>query len=534
MKTKRTGRMRWALTLAAGLAWCGMALVCRGDVPTPLVEFLFENGTANSGSIGGAGCFVTNNGVWPVISAAGSGVGGGHAMDNRSVSSMGAAGGYLRLDDDDRLDGFKSLTMSFWYRATNSFPYGVRLLSKRAGVAWVSGFEMLTANDTIWHAFGGSDIGYWTAGNTGSSLYAIRDKWVFVALTWNITNGIVRYYAGPQGEELTMVEQTGVPTSAFTNLSVNNASALTIGAASSVTPGTAAFDGMIDNVRIWGSTNDASGVLSDAALQECFLQDDLNPVSPGVPLVELRFDGSLTNSGAIPLSAAFATNNGVCPAITSDGQGASGRPGDFAMDNTSASVMNGAAGYCRLPDSHHLDGLKSLTVSFWYNVAEALFYGPRIVSKRAYGANAGFEVHAAAANMFHEYAADGVNYRAVSSLEHSSYGVSNSWVFFAMTHNVTNAAVNFYAGRLGEKKLTLVRSTLGTAYACLAATNSSILSIAASSSFSLGNAAFKGKLDNVRIWGSRTGDEAALSQAALTEWFVADQRIPVGAVIIVR
>ncbi|MDD5707918.1 MAG: LamG domain-containing protein [Kiritimatiellae bacterium] len=522
----RQTRSRVATFVGAMVAtMVGLPLVALA-ASTPLVEFLFEQNLTNSGSLGGNGRFVTNGVVAPAFTGADVGIGGGYAMDNTSAI-MNGAGGYVRLDDDNRLDGLKSLTIAFWYKTTNSLFYGPRLANKRNNLA---GFEAYVSSEKTWQLFGGDGAIYKTPGSTANDQYGYRTKWVFFAATWNIANGIARFYAASQEEDLAFVNQ--VTATGLESLALANTAHLAIGANQT---GGSAFSGLIDNLRIWGSTNDASGVLSEAEIRDLFIEDNGGPLeSPAsVPLVEMLFDNTLTNSGAIGGTASWVTNYGVFPVFTADGLGASGFPGDYAMDNNSATNMKVRAGYCSLPDSYHLDGLKSLTVAFWYKTTNTLIYGPRMVTRRDLS-GLGFEVYAGGAKAFHFYASDiPGHYPIVSSGDNDQYGQLDKWVFAAATWDAPNRDVRFYVGTK-DGPLSLVSQPMPDALTDFGITNASPLVIGAGSRVDYGSSAFDGWIDNVRLWGSQNDSSGALSMEALEVWFKADHRRSRGTVIILR
>ena len=503
----------------------------------PLVEFLFEANLINSGTLGGTGSFITNT-VAPVYTSAGSGVDSvGYAMDNRSVPSMGGSGGYVKLADDNGLDDLKSFTIQFWYRTQTPLVNTTRLICKRDGT---KGFEFIANLANRLEIFIGDDSAYEREWNTGYvSEYGSLHRWVFAAITCTTTTGVnnVHLYAGERSGSVRLVYTGSIDTNNVQATAANNTKDLFIGC-SSMSPGTLAFKGLMDNVRIWGSQTDGSGELSLNDLQTVFEQDRGIWPPVGKPLVELLFETNLYNTGYMEGIASFVQNNSVIPSFSTGGEGVNGI--GYSMDNRSVPTMNGTGGYASFPSISALNGLKSFTIQTWWR-HETSGINARLIAKRGGTSQIrGYEIYTGnnngKINLF--LGDDSGVYRYPASAVSSDYQASNQWVFAAVTYdgttNVNNTA--FYSGVKGGSLSLVSQSNIdNNTVDGAAATNPQQLVIGANSMIIDGANAFKGYIDNVRIWGSQTNDAGALTQSELEYWFALDTwRTPQGMIITIQ
>ncbi|MBN1557464.1 MAG: LamG domain-containing protein [Lentisphaerae bacterium] len=531
---KRT-RIWAAGILAAGLV-TGNA---EAATPDPLVEFLFEDGLTNSGTLGGAGVFVEKNGAEPELTAEGAGLGGGTAMDNTSVGSMAASGGYLKLVDDDRLDGMQSFSIALWYQPQGNLALNTRFVSKRDSSLRGFEFYVLAADRTGCFAGDDNASGNWTSsGSPNSELYPPEGRWIFAAVTWDVPNQAVTFYVAKERGELVSLTPAGAP-SARERAGFDTVSDLVIGAGGAYSLGNNAFDGLLDNIRIWGSTNDASGALSYAQIKACYLEDDPDLDPAAGPVLELLFDNDLSNSGSIGGTAAFITNNAVVPTFTTDTGGVSGKSGDYAMDNTSVPVPGGDGGYCRFFDSRYLDGFTSMTIMYWYKIGSVnVLTGDvsRVLGKRRL--YPGYESHTKQNedDTLWLYVGDNNDQWGWNSKASETYGLTNTWLFNAQTYDSTAAGdeAHFYLGIAGARTLAAAASVGLPSPSGVGSNDVYFVVGSGSATPGYGKSAFDGRIDSVRVFGSYTDGGGALSEGEITRWFLADQRFPAGTVITVR
>ncbi|MBN1557466.1 MAG: LamG domain-containing protein [Lentisphaerae bacterium] len=497
--------------------------------PAPLVELTFEDGLRNSGTLGGTGQFVTNNGAAPCLSGPGAGFSATRAMDNTSVPAMGGDGGYLRLADNDALDGLQSLSIALWYKPEADLAEFTRLVAKRR---YWSGFELFhgSGGDERLGLYAGDDNGAWRWANSGDQpVYSGDGRWVFAAGAWDLASGRMDIYGSLEHGEL--LQASGTVATPPVGTAATNSANLIVGAASGTGLGQNAFKGLIDNVRIWGSRDDDSGFLTVWDICKLLNHDTLKPAyNPAdKPLVELCFDNSRENSGVLGGAARFVANNGLTPAFTPDAYGVSLLEGDGALD-LYMNTMGAPGGYACFFDSPYLDGLESLTVMAWYCTTQPLAGFPRLAGKR--NGYRGYEVYFQSTNRLGLFVGDDRN----RSTEPLSFDVllqtsplfvsSNTWVCVAQTYDGGTGTARFYAGRAGQRELTFLGTLSAAHCAGIPYTNSSDLVIGAGSSHILGEYAFAGLIDNVRVWGAADGPEGALAHEALNDWFAGDQWLP--------
>ncbi len=239
------------------------------ETPAPLVEFTFNDAT-NTGSLGGAGALVANSDKTPVLNAS-AGLCGGGALDLTS-NTMGAPGCYFKMDDNNALDGMTSFTVAFWMKKTAAFgSASARMVCKR-GDFWIDGWEVYSNDDAAPARLSGfigdhKDYGIFTRDHKD---YGTTNQWVFVAMTFDAKTSQTAFYVGTETTPVSLVAPgvNGMPK----NPHADATAALTVG---SSLYGTSAFQGYLDNVRVWGSKTESSAILSLAELETCRLNDTL-------------------------------------------------------------------------------------------------------------------------------------------------------------------------------------------------------------------------------------------------------------------
>lgn len=228
------------------------------------------------------------------------------------------------------------------------------------------------------------------------------------------------------------------------------------------------------------------------------------------PLVELRFNETGTpapSTGLDTNAAALRNFSGVPTDLHSgDATGVSGLPGDRAFDNSSASGMGslGTGGKALAPDLDAVDGLVSFTLQGWFRCTTLANNRARFFDKKS--GNTSFLLA-----VTNGYLTLEVNGTATDA--RTNYTDLNTWVFFAATYDstaLTNQA-RFFKGTAGSAVELTDADTLsrGTALA-----NSVALNVGNAAA---GDRPFKGLLDNMRIYGSKTDGRGALNIAQL-EW----------------
>ena len=246
----------------------------------PLVEFLFDDDTFNNtGSLGSTAQAIAAGGKSaPIITGTSQGVGGGRALD-LSANTMGSQGGYIKLNDNDALNGLQSLTVQCWFKKNESFDTSIVRLAEKMNYSGSCryGFALLHAyysSNSLQRDIGDDDGQYLGAANDFAAINA-NDQWIFVAMTWDATTSPsrIKTYIGNDSSAVTLVSNFTSSTVGPTASSLYNTVALVLGAGQG---GSYAFSGLMDNVRIWGAKTNSSGVLSQEQL-EFWRQHDAGP-----------------------------------------------------------------------------------------------------------------------------------------------------------------------------------------------------------------------------------------------------------------
>ncbi len=257
--------------LTAALILAGTPGLVRAQ--TPIVQFNFnETGTsaADSGSDATAATLNSAGTATDLHSASGTGVSntaGDEAFDGTSASTMGnsASGGQALLTAAvPALESLESFTLTGWFKTDGSevIGSGARLFSQPGTGAGFSlngdnataGKLDLTVNGTV---IASTAASYTTAG-----------QWTFFAVTYNgtATSSNVKFYIGNSASSVTLASTVSL--NKGTEVSPN--AALSIGQTAA---GAASFDGLLDDMAVYGSSTDASGALTLSQLDTIRLAD---------------------------------------------------------------------------------------------------------------------------------------------------------------------------------------------------------------------------------------------------------------------
>jgi len=190
-----------------------------------------------------------------------SGVTGDRAFDNTASTSMGGSGGRADQADLAAIDTLTSFTLQGWFKTDGSTAIGggiskAVVLHNTSGIAVnAAGFELFGQQGDLKLAVDDS--------NASTSAYGDTQSWVFFAVTYDgtLASNNVKFYKGSGTSTVTQLgTQTvnkGQVDSDTDGLGIGNESG------SSNFP----FDGFLDNIRIFGSQSDNSGVLTLAQLE---------------------------------------------------------------------------------------------------------------------------------------------------------------------------------------------------------------------------------------------------------------------------
>ncbi len=248
---------------------------------TPILEYKF-NETGTSASSTGSDATALNlykntSTLWDMHGAPGSGVSGrpgDRAFQNIRIETP--TGGAARSDAApvDAIDELTSFTLMGWFHTGNEsmIPGGARLIAFDDGTGGISLWADGSGNLTL------------TIGNasrtTSGALYSATNSWQFFAVTYDgtLTGDNVNFYVGTLADD-----SLSTPVTLGLNKGTVGATTrpLMIG---NKLGNDRPFGGAMDNIRIFGSKTDASGVLTAIEI-ESFRAFDVIPEPTSVALI---------------------------------------------------------------------------------------------------------------------------------------------------------------------------------------------------------------------------------------------------------
>jgi hypothetical protein len=203
-----------------------------------------------------------------------SGQAGDYAFDNTVSTQMGGGGaiggtnaGYggvgLASGTATGFNGLSSYTLSGWYKASSLPSNYARLLEIGAGSTVTSVLFQGSTGSTSTNLRLGTKIGGVNSTlEVNNSMLLAVNSWVFFAFTVDGVNGTITLYAGTDSSSVVQLGSTTISTGSVSvdgsNLAIGNS----IG-----NENQRPFDGLMDDVRVWGSATDATGALSLSALE---------------------------------------------------------------------------------------------------------------------------------------------------------------------------------------------------------------------------------------------------------------------------
>jgi len=246
--------------------------------PAPLVELLFNETGTNASNTGRSGVpavlFNSANVVTDLHSDVGlglSGLLGDRALDNTTATGMGSGGtgGRATQPYDEAVDGLLSLTLQGWFRVESTVGSNARFFAKQGSG---TGFLFLApSGGTLSLEINGS------SSTMSSAQFSEVGQWIFFAVTYDgsTTANNVKFYKGTPTNGVTLIEtrtlNLGRAATNSSGVSFANANGLQ-----------RPIDGLVDNLRIFGSKTDNRGALTPAQLEWFRNKDVQNLTDPAV------------------------------------------------------------------------------------------------------------------------------------------------------------------------------------------------------------------------------------------------------------
>ena len=241
-----------------------LLLVCSSfglatTLPSPIVEYKF-NETGNSAPSTGSEKIplrLVSKTDRELHSGEANGVSGipeDRCFDNSWWTDASVDHGFGEHEiNSDTVDGLKSATWQGWLQYSALLNQGQRIFEKGS-------YIVLMRNNTLKLTVAGTEV-------TSSADYNILNEWVFFAVTFDAdsTTNNVKFYVGTKGQQVKLVSSHTL------NKEITpNTRSLKVGAWGQ---GTGPYKGLMDNLRIYGSKADNTGVLTLEQLEALRIQD---------------------------------------------------------------------------------------------------------------------------------------------------------------------------------------------------------------------------------------------------------------------
>ncbi|AHF90377.1 anchor protein [Opitutaceae bacterium TAV5] len=266
------------------LSLCAAALQTAASAQTLLLEYSFDDYTAgsttakNTGSLGSAADLTLYDAVGitsgsrvgtaaDLYSAANAGLrNAGRAFDNTASTGMGS-GGNTNTGNRAQATGvsatLQSFTIAGWFKTDGSASIGDGAkIFETTG----SGITVSASVDGRLNLYvnGSASSDFVRSGTTGSTEYGAAASWVFFAITYDgsLTTDNVKFYVGSENDAVSQVG--GTMSLAKGSVTLSSAE---IALGNSLNSNSRSFDGLIDDIRLYGNDGATSGVLTPAQLE---------------------------------------------------------------------------------------------------------------------------------------------------------------------------------------------------------------------------------------------------------------------------
>jgi len=513
------------------IRFAAFAAAASGVLGNPILVYDFNETGTNAPSTGSDSTplylYATNGVCTDLHAGPGSGTTGqpgDRCLDLSAATGMGSTGkGPLarHLGDDNAIDDLTSFTLCGWYKSPYATAGYARFLNN-SGAGW--GWELSCGG-------GGTlalDILPLPKGTATAPAGSFNDlnKWIYFAITYDGTANTnnVRIYRGYLN--VTEAETRPVFTCVATN-TVDKGKVLEPGGNAALVIGNTytydrPFRGYLDNLRIYGHHDDASGALDETAVQAVWA----TATRPGTNLLlEYGFNGSGTEAASTGYYTNGLTLRDSADALTDlhgpAGSGVRGETWDRALSLTNATGMGDAPAVG--PVARHaadldlVDTLVSFTATGWYKTSVP----GETPAKYANFINNG---SGTTGYIIQNYGSTSkaiqlnVNNVGGCATANNTFSDANKWVFFAVTYDSTSTTNNarFYRGYR-----TQAEAGANPLLACVS-TNTYLAGVSAADSavFCVGNRPDRARplrafMDNIRLYGSKRDGSAALDETAI-------------------
>ncbi len=470
--------------------------------PEPLIHLDFEKNLDNHGLLGERGYL-----PWPQF-APGIAL-NTDALDLTEVKTAGIKLGQAGQSLQQALNGLQSFTICMWVKFESLPDSGSYLWSRRADSGpWD---YVLRLYQDQWGR-PRQTINLVNGPLEPAAFWGVTGKWQFVAVTYDGTQSVQNEIYYQQ-----VIDQTSM------KVIVRDRPAAALQSSSFPIEFGTAVEGMIDEVRLFGSKTDSSGVLTLSQLEEIHALDleyaQPDPVfdDPFEALVYLPFENDWNNHGsAQPDTAQVSFVDGIQPQFGT-GLRKTGLDLSAAQMGKAAGCVNfGIPGTENTPVEEALNGLKSLTLCGWFHTAAA---GNRLLTNTGFCGRLGQLMLRSYDNDSHMVL--GVNNLWTPVDGDIVFDQENQWVFFAVTYDSTRSSghVHWYkaipdtaGGVQSVKSHDLSAGPLQEKDSELTVAN-----LLASGAYS-----FSGYFDEFRIFGSKDNASGALDIQQIQEIYEYD------------
>lgn len=253
-------------------------------VPAPVQEFRFnETGTSapSTGTDKSSVILRNTSGAATDLHSADalgvSGLAGDRAFNNSASSGMGSGftGGRADQNDNNNIDAFKSLTLQGWFKTdgTEVITGGARLFDNSSTAA---GYVLLGTNGKPTAAPTGAagelQFNVNSSNVVSQNWYTDAGSWVYFAVSYDgaLSTNNVNFYKGTLTSPVALQETLSLAAGAV----ADDTNGLSIASRTGLND--RPFDGLLDDLRIFGSKTDSTGVLSLGQLEQIRQADMLN------------------------------------------------------------------------------------------------------------------------------------------------------------------------------------------------------------------------------------------------------------------